>query len=80
MIGSYATNVSGSGTNSIAIGRDAVANSSTNNSITLNGTGTAITANQAGLFVAPIRGVAHGIGVGVLKYDTTTFEITYSTT
>jgi hypothetical protein len=80
MIGSYSTNVSGSGTNSIAIGRDAVANSSTNNSITLNGTGVAITANQAGLFVAPIRGVAHGIGVGVLKYDTTTFEITYSTT
>ena len=28
----------------------------------------------------PIRGVAHGLGVGVLKYDTTTFEITYSTT
>jgi hypothetical protein len=80
MIGAYSTDVSGSGTRSIAIGRDAVANSSTANSITLNGTGTAITANQAGLFVAPIRGVAHGLGVGVLKYDTTTFEITYSTT
>ena len=80
MIGAYSTDVSGSGTRSIAIGRDAVANSSTANSITLNGTGTAITANQAGLFINPIRGVAHSLGVGVLKYDTTTFEITYSTT
>jgi hypothetical protein len=79
MIGAYSTDVSGSGTNSIAIGRNAVANSSTGNSITLNGTATAITANQAGLFVAPIRGVAHGLGVGVLKYDTGTYEITYST-
>lgn len=79
VIGAYSTDVSGSGTNSIAIGRNAVANTSTANSITLNGSGTAITANQAGLFVAPIRGVAHGLGVGVLKYDTTTFEITYST-
>lgn len=79
MIGAYSTDISGSGTNSIAIGRNAVANSSTANSITLNGTATAITANQAGLFVAPIRGVAHGLGVGVLKYDTGTYEITYST-
>ena len=79
VIGAYSTDVSGSGTNSIAIGRNAVANTSTANSITLNGSGTAITANQAGLFVAPIRGVAHGLGVGVLKYDPTTKEITYST-
>jgi hypothetical protein len=79
MIGAYSTDVSGSGTNSIAIGRNAVANTSTANSITLNGSGTAITANQAGLFVAPIRGVALGLGVGVMYYDATTKEIQYST-
>jgi hypothetical protein len=79
MIGSYSTDISGAGSRSIAIGRDAVANSSTADSITLNASGTAITANQAGLFVAPIRGVAHGLGVGVLKYDPSTKEITYST-
>lgn len=31
-------------------------------------------------FIKPVRGVAHGIGVGVMKYDPTTSEITYSTT
>lgn len=33
-----------------------------------------------GLFVEGVRGVAHGLGVGVLHYDTITHEITYSTT
>ena len=81
VIGAYITNTdpSGAGVNSIAIGRDAVANGSTANSITLNASGTAVTANQAGLFVNPIRGVAHGIGVGQLLYDPTSREITYST-
>ena len=82
MIGPYITNtdISGAGVNSIAIGRDAVANGSAANSITINASGTAITANQAGLFVNPIRGVAHGIGVGQLIYDPITRELTYSTT
>jgi hypothetical protein len=31
-------------------------------------------------FIKPIRGVAHGIGVGLTKYDPTTGELTYSTT
>ena len=79
VIGSYSTNTTGSGSNSIAIGRDAVASSSTADSITINATGAAITANQAGLFVAPIRGVALGLGVGVLYYDSSTKEIQYST-
>ncbi len=30
-------------------------------------------------FMKPIRGVAHGLGVGVMKYDHATSEITYST-
>ena len=82
VIGAYITNTdpSGAGVNSIAIGRDAVANGSTANSITLNASGTAVTANQAGLFVNPIRGVALGIGViGALIYDPATREIVYST-
>ena len=81
VIGAYITNTdpSGAGVNSIAIGRDAVANGSTANSITLNASGTAVTANQAGMFAAPIRGVALGLGVGVMFYDTTTKEIQYST-
>jgi len=36
--------------------------------------------NSDSLYIRPIRGVAHGIGVGRLHYDTTTFEVTYSTT
>ena len=31
-------------------------------------------------FMKPIRGVAHGLGVGVMKYDPATSELTYSTT
>ena len=35
---------------------------------------------QPGFFVNPVRGVASGKGVGVLVYEPTTGEITYSTT
>ncbi len=39
-----------------------------------------ITGTTPGLYINPIRGVAHGLGVGVLKYDPLTYEVTYSTT
>jgi hypothetical protein len=46
----------------------------------LNATGVAVNPAAAGLFVNPIRGVAQGIGVNVLFYNPSTFEILYSTT
>jgi len=33
-----------------------------------------------GCFIRPMRGVALGLGVGVVYYNTTTFELQYSTT
>jgi hypothetical protein len=68
-IGSYAGLLLDQGVNAIAIGPEAVANSQTNGSITINATGTAITANQAGLFIAPIRTVAVGTGANQLAYS-----------
>lgn len=51
------------------------------NQIVLNGSGADFDPNSNnGFFVKPVRGVAHGLGVGVMKYDPTTGEITYSTT
>ena len=50
------------------------------NSIILNASGAALNSDGADrCFIKPIRGVAHGLGVGVLKYDPVTSEVTYST-
>jgi len=69
------------GSSAIAIGFEAGKTSQHANSILLNATGAELNSNGTSRFyVAPIRGVAHGIGVGVMKYDTVTKEITYSTT
>ena len=40
---------------------------------------TTLQAHSSGLFCANVRGVAHGLGVGVMHYNTGTNEITYST-
>jgi hypothetical protein len=77
-IGSEAGQTS-QGASAIAIGNQAGKTSQTAGSIVLNASGTALNGNQAGLFIRPIRGVARGLGVGVLHYDTSTFEVTYST-
>lgn len=68
------------GYNSVAVGYLAGQSNQHSNSIALNASGIPLNPNQSGLFVNPIRGVDHGIGVGILKYDPGSNEITYSTT
>jgi hypothetical protein len=68
------------GANAIAIGVAAGITNQTAGSICLNASGAAFNPNQAGCFINPIRGVALGIGVGRVFYNTTTFELQYSTT
>jgi hypothetical protein len=70
----------GQGANAIAIGNKAGINSQTAGSICLNASGLDLDPNQAGCFIRPIRGVALGLGVGRVFYNTTTFELQYSTT
>ena len=68
------------GNSAVAIGDRAGRTNQDDNSIVLNATG--LDLNTDGInrfFVKPVRGVAHGLGVGVMKYDPTTGEITYST-
>ena len=91
--GSYAVVVGDTcvaNTNGVAIGKQVQAlkdfNVAIGNNIVLNGATGSIgigsnipSVTQTGLFINPIRGVAHGLGVGVLKYDPVTFEVTYST-
>ena len=69
----------GQGTNSIAIGNSAGVASQTAGSICLNASGVALNPNQVGCFIRPLRGVALGLGVGVVYYDTATYELQYST-
>ena len=45
--------------------------------IKLNSSG--LQAHSSGLFCTNIRGIAHGLGAGVMHYNTGTNEITYST-
>jgi hypothetical protein len=79
-VGAYAGRQN-AGNNCLYLGNSAADNGGNhNNTIVLNGTGGALNPNGTNrFFVNPIRGVAHGIGVGILKYDPTTAEITYST-
>ena len=52
-----------------------------NQAIVINATGANVPSVGNDTFVVkPVRGVAHGLGVGVMKYDPATGEITYSTT
>ena len=72
------------GINAIAIGNNAVSASQTVRSICINASGVAVTANAEGLFIRPIRprpltGTNLGIGLNVLRYTSTSGEITYST-
>jgi hypothetical protein len=71
-----------SGEHSIQIGYRANHNTPTpyQRVIVLNATGTALDSTASDTCkIAPIRGVAHGLGVGVMKYDPATSELTYST-
>lgn len=76
----YAAGSTSQGAAAVAIGQTAGQTSQHANSIILNATGSALNSTGTSrFFVKPIRGVAHGIGVGRLVYDSTTGEITYST-
>jgi hypothetical protein len=72
--------ISGQGDNAIAIGKGAGIDSQTAGSICLNASGIDLNPNQVGCFIRPLRGVALGLGVGVVFYDSATFELQYSTT
>jgi len=64
------------GTQAVAIGYRAGYNNQTAGSIVINASGGALNGSAAGLFVSPIRSQP-GTG-NILQYDTTTKEITYS--
>ena len=71
------------GSDAIAIGAGAGNISQHRNSVIISALGVLNPLNSNGnfaCFIAPIRGVALGIGVGVMNYDPTTFEVQYSTT
>ena len=70
------------GRNSIAIGNSAGLTLQNDNTIVLNATGAAINGDigVSRFLVAPMRGVALGVGVGICVYDPLTFEMVYSTT
>jgi hypothetical protein len=69
------------GNTAIAIGNFAGETSQHASTIILNATGSALNSDDTvRFFVKPIRDEALGIGVGVMKYNPITGEITYSTT
>lgn len=77
----HETSSAGDGDYAINIGYNASATTAYDKTIVLNASGTILNPDRASaLFINPIRGVAHGLGLGVLHYDTSTKEITYSTT
>jgi hypothetical protein len=67
----------GQGQSSIAIGAYGGGVNQAANSIAVNatGTGSGITANQPGLFIAPVRSVANEVPASVLAYDSASKEI-----
>ena len=68
--------------NSVAIGRQAAYHGSSAKCVVLNGTGAPLPSTVIGaesFYVKPVRGVAHGKGAGVMVYEASTGEITYST-
>ncbi len=71
----------GSGVNCVLIGTNSGCGETISGTIVINATGAGLNSDGNNrLFIAPIRDEALGIGVGVLKYNPTTKEITYSTT
>ena len=70
------------GTASIAIGMSAATLSQPRNQVMLNASGIALNSGTLGgdCFINTLKGFAHGIGVGVVKFDPVTFELSYSTT
>lgn len=50
------------------------------NTIVLNASGADVSPATTGCFIAPLTGYAHGIGAGIVFYNTTTKELSYSTT
>lgn len=72
----------GSGNYAICIGALAGQTTAQANSIVINAMGTTAinTTGTSRCFIAPIRGQALGIGVGVMYYDPATYEVSYSTT
>jgi hypothetical protein len=81
-IGSAAGN-SRAGSSSINLGAFSNQTNGTthNQAIVINASGANVPSVGNDTFVVkPVRGVAHGLGVGVMKYDPATGEITYSTT
>jgi hypothetical protein len=74
----------GAGRNSQAANCVAIGNlagqTATAGSIAINASGVALNPTTASCYIRPIRGVALGLGVGVVFYDAATFELQYSTT
>lgn len=73
----------GAGSSSINLGAysNQINGTKHNQAIVINATGANVPSVANDTFVVkPVRGVAHGLGVGVMKYDPATGEITYSTT
>jgi hypothetical protein len=68
------------GAYSIAIGMNAAPTTQPANCICINSSGVALNPAGAGLFIDSLRGVALGVGVGVVVYNPTTKELNYSTT
>jgi hypothetical protein len=71
--------ISGQGGNAIAIGNQAGRDSQIAGSICINASGNNLSPTLAGLFIRPIRAQNRNLGAGVLHYNTSTFEVTYST-
>ena len=73
-IGSVAANTE-QGDYAIAIGRSAAAANQNTRSVCINATNNAITVNQQGLFVAPVRDENTDVEGKVMCYDTSTKEV-----
>lgn len=73
-VGGVAANTS-QGERAIAIGYSAAAANQAASSIAINATGSAVTANQQGLFVAPVRDLNTDVSGKVMCYDTTSKEV-----
>jgi hypothetical protein len=65
------------GNGAIAIGALASANAQPANSIIINASGTAITANNAGFYAAPVRSDVSNVG-NIMYYNPASREMTYS--
>lgn len=50
------------------------------NTIIINASAAELSPATTGCYIAPLRGIAHGIGAGIVFYNTTTKELSYSTT